>query len=101
MGHPSDGYDASASGIRRRAEEAREEAAHVRALRDELLGVFAREGRPMGDDVYGAELDKSFPKRREAVIAAFDAYIDELDATHEDMRLTAKNYDVARRQSEH
>ncbi|NUW30232.1 hypothetical protein HTZ77_02135 [Nonomuraea sp. SMC257] len=100
MGHPSDGYDASASGIRRRAEEAREEADHARALRDELLGVFAREGRPMGDDMYGAELDKSFPKRRDAVIEEFHAYIAELEGTHEGMRTSAKNYDTARQQSE-
>ncbi|GAA2320292.1 hypothetical protein GCM10010149_86460 [Nonomuraea roseoviolacea subsp. roseoviolacea] len=101
MGQPSDGYDASASGIRRRAEKAHEEAAYARALRDELAGVFAREGRPMGDDLYGAELDKSFPKRRDAILEEFHSYIAELEATHEGMRTSAKHYDTARRQSEH
>ncbi|MEV0148068.1 hypothetical protein AB0H64_24130 [Nonomuraea sp. NPDC050733] len=100
MGRPSDGYDASASGIHRRAEEVREEAEYASALRDELFGAFAREGRPMGNDVYGAELDKSFPGLRDAIFNEFDAYIGELGHTHEDMRTSAKHYDIARRQSE-
>ncbi|MEV0197611.1 hypothetical protein [Nonomuraea sp. NPDC050691] len=100
VGHPSDGYRASGSGIRRRAEAAREEAEYARGLRDELRAAFEREGRPMGDDIYGAELNKTFPGLREAIYREFDGYIGELDGTHQDMRTSADHYGTADHHSE-
>ncbi|MEV0350450.1 hypothetical protein AB0H88_32105 [Nonomuraea sp. NPDC050680] len=89
-----EGYSARWAGIRRGAEMAREEADHVREVREELRQVFAAEGRPMGDDQYGAEFEKSFPNRTKAIFKDFDDYIDELEGTRDGMHVNAKTYEA-------
>lgn len=90
-----DGYSAQWTNIRRGAEKVREEAEHVREVREELRQVFAAEGRPMGDDQYGAEFEKSFPNRTKAIFKGFDNYIDELEGTRDGMHVTANTYEAA------
>ncbi|MEU7859447.1 hypothetical protein [Nonomuraea sp. NPDC049141] len=89
------GYSAQWANIRHGAVTAKEEAEHVRMVRDELRDVFAAEGRPMGDDQYGAEFEKSFPLRTKGVFKAFDDYIDELEGVGDGMRVNAKGYEAA------
>lgn len=90
-----DGYSAQWSQIRRGAETAKEEAEHVRKVRDELRDVFIAEGRPMGDDQYGAEFEKSFPLRTKDVFKGFEDYIDELEGVRDGMHVNANTYEIA------
>ncbi|TDE32643.1 hypothetical protein E1295_39270 [Nonomuraea mesophila] len=57
--------------------------------------AFATAGRPMGHDQYGAELEKHFPQLKEQLLAAFDAYIEELDGLDTGLRSTAATYEAA------
>jgi hypothetical protein len=93
------GYSAGWPGIRRGAGMAREEADHVREVREELRQVFVAEGRPMGDDQYGAEFEKSFPNRTKALFKAFDDYIDKLEGTRDGMHGNANRYEAAENDS--
>lgn len=90
-----EGYSAQWSKIRRGAETAKEEAEHVRKVRDELRDVFVAEGRPMGHDQYGAEFEKSFPLRTKAVFKGFEDYIDELEGVQDGMHVNANTYEAA------
>ncbi|MBT2224512.1 hypothetical protein [Nonomuraea sp. NEAU-A123] len=88
-------YSAQWPKIRRGAETAKEEAEHVRKVRDELRAVFVAEGRPMGDDQYGAEFEKSFPLRTKAVFKGFEDYIDELEGVGDGLHVNANTYETA------
>ncbi|MEU7741650.1 hypothetical protein [Nonomuraea sp. NPDC049158] len=90
-----DGYSAHWRNIRHGAEMAREEAEHVREVREELRQVFVAEGRPMGDDQYGAEFEKTFPNRTKAIFKDFDDYIDELEGVRDGMHVSANRYEAA------
>ncbi|MEU8145366.1 hypothetical protein [Nonomuraea sp. NPDC048901] len=90
-----DGYSAHWAKIRHGAEMAREEADHVREVREELRQVFVAEGRPMGDDQYGAEFEKTFPNRTKAIFKGFDDYIDELEGVRDGMHVNANTYEAA------
>ncbi|MER6946350.1 hypothetical protein ABT294_20180 [Nonomuraea sp. NPDC000554] len=86
------GYTARWSGIRQRAQDAAEEAEHVRMIRDEVRDAFARAGRPMGDDQYGAQLEQSFPYRKAEIMAHFEGYLDDLEGVHDRLHDGARTY---------
>ncbi|MFD1542274.1 hypothetical protein [Nonomuraea guangzhouensis] len=67
----------------------------MRKVRDALRDVFIAEGRPMGDDQYGAEFEKSFPLRTKAIFKGFEDYIDELEGVGDGMRVNANTYEAA------
>ncbi|MGV9772976.1 hypothetical protein [Streptosporangium sp. NPDC003464] len=81
MTGPFDGYYAAPEEIRlRRAGQFGDERDHVEEQRAALEQVFLREGMPLGDDQYGAELEKNLPKIKDSIFGAFKAYTDELES---------------------
>ncbi|GAA2276666.1 hypothetical protein GCM10010149_19790 [Nonomuraea roseoviolacea subsp. roseoviolacea] len=90
-----DGYTASPHAIGRSGQESAQEAERVRGVLHDVREAFAEAGRPMGHDQYGAELEKRYPSMRDGVLAAFDAYIDELDGTGKALHVSAATYQAA------
>jgi hypothetical protein len=88
------GYTARPEGIRRHARVSAGEAEQVRAVLRDVREAFARAGRPMGDDQYGAEMEKKYPVMRDGVIAAILAYADELEGVGGGLRVTAATYEA-------
>ena len=89
------GYQAEFQGIRRHGQEATREAERIRGVLHNVREAFATAGRPMGDDQYGAEMEKKYPVMRDNVMKAFEAYIDELDGTGEGLQINARTYESA------
>ncbi|MFI7444806.1 hypothetical protein [Nonomuraea indica] len=89
------GYTARTEGIRQHGRASAGEAEHVRTVLRDVQEAFARAGRPMGDDQYGAEMEKRYPVLRDQVITAFHAYIDELEGVGGNLHVTAATYDAA------
>ncbi|MER7505120.1 hypothetical protein AB0L05_32345 [Nonomuraea pusilla] len=89
------GYTARPSAIMGRGRDGAEEAERVRAVLRDVREAFAAAGRPMGDDQYGAEMEKRYPVMCEGVIGAFVAYIEELEGVGEGLRVTAATYRAA------
>ncbi|SEM24318.1 hypothetical protein [Nonomuraea pusilla] len=89
------GYTAGWPGIMRGAGAYDDEATHAREVLRRVTEAFARAGRPMGHDHYGAELEKSFPQLKADVIDAFHAHIADLDRTRDGLRVTAAGYRAA------
>ncbi|GGO76566.1 hypothetical protein [Nonomuraea cavernae] len=92
-----DGYIAADREIRRSGLASAQEAERVRGVLRDVREAFVAAGRPMGDDQYGAEMEKRFPVMRDGVIDAFAAYIDELEGVGGGLRVTAANYRAAER----
>ncbi|GAB2449677.1 hypothetical protein [Streptosporangium sandarakinum] len=90
-----DGYYAEWADLRREALQYGEERDFLRERRDELWQTFLRESPPLGNDQYGAELEKRLPGIRDALFAAFDAYIDEVGGVQERLRVNAVTYEGA------
>ncbi|MEU0564735.1 hypothetical protein ABZ297_04945 [Nonomuraea sp. NPDC005983] len=90
-----DGYYANWTGLRRRGEDAREEAEYVATVRDDLRALFAAESNPLGGDQYGAELAKTFPADKAAIFDLFADYIDDLDGIRDGLVNGAKGYENA------
>lgn len=88
------GYTARPERIRRHARVSAGEAEQVRAVLRDVQEAFARAGRPMGDDQYGAEMEKKYPVMRDGVIAAFQSYVDELEGVGGGLRVTAAAYEA-------
>ncbi|MEU8105777.1 hypothetical protein AB0C18_18855 [Nonomuraea muscovyensis] len=89
------GYSARTQGIRQHGRASAGEAEHVRAVLRDVQEAFARAGRPMGDDQYGAEMEKRYPVMLDGVIAALHAYIDELEGVGGGLHVTAATYEAA------
>ncbi|GAA3709327.1 hypothetical protein GCM10022224_088590 [Nonomuraea antimicrobica] len=96
MSGGEEGYTAAWDRIRQqRGGQAADEAAFVEGVRDTVREAFAVAGRPMGDDQYGAELEKRFPQMKAQILAAFDAYVEELDGLHTGLRKAGAHYEAA------
>ncbi|WP_165781202.1 hypothetical protein [Streptosporangium minutum] len=89
------GYYANWAGMRSGAQDVRERAEYVAAVRDELQALFAAEGNPLGGDQYGAELAKTFPAQKEAIFDLFRSHIDYLDGVRDGLVNGAKAYETA------
>ncbi|MEV6860978.1 hypothetical protein AB0M44_08230 [Streptosporangium subroseum] len=90
-----EGYHAKWTGLRRRAQDVGEEGVFLREAHDALREAFLREGRPLGDDQYGAELEKNFPRIRDGIFDAFAAYIEEVDSVEKRLNINAAVYEAA------
>ncbi|MEU9834367.1 hypothetical protein AB0D67_22805 [Streptosporangium sp. NPDC048047] len=90
-----DGYYAEWADLRRRASQYGEERDFLRERRDELWQAFLRESPPLGDDQYGAELEKRLPGIMDGLFTAFDAYIDEIGGVRERLSAGAATYEGA------
>ncbi|GAA4233986.1 hypothetical protein FHR32_001453 [Streptosporangium album] len=91
----SDGYYAEWAGLRRRAQDYGDERDFLREAYTSLGEAFLREGRPLGDDQYGAELEKNLPRIRERIFDAFDAYIQEIGGVRKRLGVSAAVYEAA------
>ncbi|WP_336207224.1 hypothetical protein [Nonomuraea sp. LPB2021202275-12-8] len=91
------GYAAMPRRIRQSGLDSAAEAERIREVLHDVGELFAVAGRPMGDDQYGAEMEKRYPVMRDGVIDAFGAYIDELEGVGADLHVTAANYQAAER----
>ncbi|MEU1392251.1 MULTISPECIES: hypothetical protein [unclassified Nonomuraea] len=89
------GYKAVFSGLRQRSAQADSSLTALWSLRDVLQAAFYREGNPLGDDHYGAELEKNRYKIEDAVIGAFDRYYKALADIRDGLRDSARNYEDA------
>lgn len=89
------GYMVSFSGLRRRSSQADSTITFLWGLRNRLTGTFLYEGNPLGDDQYGAELEKNRYKIEDAVFGAFDSYIRELEYLRDGLRDSGRNYQDA------
>ncbi|GLW10650.1 hypothetical protein Misp01_57780 [Microtetraspora sp. NBRC 13810] len=49
----------------------------------------------MGDDQYGAELERHFPQLKDGLLDAFDAYLADLEGVQTRLRDTRHTYDAA------
>ncbi|GGO76966.1 hypothetical protein [Nonomuraea cavernae] len=95
MTTPHGGYHVSLEGLQRRTARARDQADVWVAEREALREVFMREGNPLGNDQYGAALEKRLPVINEGVFGAFDAVIGELESVAERLRLSTVTYSAA------
>jgi hypothetical protein len=95
MTRPSGGYYAALTGIRRRAQDFAEQRDHIEGERAALEQVFLQEGRPLGDDQYGAELERNLPTIKESILDAFTAYVDELESVRGRLAASADGYQAA------
>ncbi|MER6950681.1 hypothetical protein ABT294_42355 [Nonomuraea sp. NPDC000554] len=91
------GYGAHPQRIRQHGRAAAEEAERVRDVLRDVREAFAAAGRPMGDDQYGAEMEKKYPAMRDGVINAFEDYIAELDRAGAGLHVTAATYEAVER----
>ncbi|MFJ2030193.1 hypothetical protein [Streptosporangium sp. NPDC087985] len=90
-----DGYYAEWAGLRRRAQDYGDEHDFLREAYISLGEAFLREGRPLGSDQYGAELEKNLPRIREGIFDAFAAYIEEIDGVRKRLGANAAVYEAA------
>jgi hypothetical protein len=95
MTERSGGYQAERAGLLRRARAFADERDRMAAECAALEEVFLREGRPLGDDQYGAELERNLPKLKESVFGGFRAYIDELEGVRKGLIANADGYRAA------
>lgn len=93
------GYYAEWAGLRRRARYYGDERDFLREEYAALSEAFLREGRPLGDDQYGAELEKNLPRVRQGIFDAFNAYIEEIGDVQERLRANAAVYEAANQAS--
>ncbi|MFI6920990.1 hypothetical protein ACIBIZ_13630 [Nonomuraea spiralis] len=89
------GYLAVFSGLRSRSAQLDDSVERAWELKDRLSAVFAREGNPLGDDQYGAELEKNQWIIENGILVAFDEYIAELEDLRDGLRASATNYQDA------
>ncbi|MEU4698892.1 hypothetical protein [Nonomuraea dietziae] len=89
------GYQVAFSGLRRRSSQADYTIDFLWGLRDRLATTFYEEGNPLGNDQYGAELEKNRYKIDDAVFGAFENYIRELEDLRDGLRSSARNYQDA------
>ncbi|WP_433244254.1 hypothetical protein ACQPYK_41315 [Streptosporangium sp. CA-135522] len=89
----SGGYQSDPSGLRHRAWQVHLTEEFVRGLYIELGDVFREEGRPLGNDQYGAELEKNLPRIEYGIFGAFSRYIDEIETTRQNLIQNARVYE--------
>ncbi|WP_067172419.1 hypothetical protein [Microtetraspora niveoalba] len=97
MTTPGGGYYARWTDLQRQAQVVGEERDFLREVCRALDAVFQREGNPLGDDQYGAELRKNLPQMKKGVFDAFEAYIAEVESVRERLKANAANYAEAER----
>ncbi|MCG5220955.1 hypothetical protein [Streptosporangium sp. KLBMP 9127] len=68
---------------------------NVTSARDTLRAAFDRDRRALGDDEYGAELEKKMPGIEAGIFNALQAYIDDLDGLATGLRVSAARYEQA------
>ncbi|MEW9553848.1 hypothetical protein [Nonomuraea sp. NPDC050783] len=96
MGSPrSRGYQAVFSGLRTRSSQAASDVDFLYELRSSLRGTLLREGNPLGNDQYGAELQKNRDRIELAVMDAFSAYIHKVERLSGGLWDNARNYEDA------
>ncbi|MFE3447470.1 hypothetical protein ACFXJ8_00935 [Nonomuraea sp. NPDC059194] len=91
------GFTVRWKGVGRRGSDAREEARFVRGVRERVVAAFTDAGRPMGSDMYGAELEKAYPAMRDGILDALQKYADELDRVGDGLKGTANTYETVER----
>ncbi|MFC5813893.1 hypothetical protein [Nonomuraea harbinensis] len=89
------GYQAVFEGLRTRSRQAGSSAQHLWELHDALSRTFYEEGNPLGDDQYGAELEKNRVKIETAVLGAFTDYIYEVEYLRDGLRDNSRVYEEA------
>ncbi|MFD1933116.1 MULTISPECIES: hypothetical protein [Nonomuraea] len=89
------GYEAVFSGLRTRSSQADYTVNFLWGLRDRLNATFYQEGNPLGNDQYGAELEKNRYTIEDAVFGAFDNYIREMEDLRDGLRGNTRNYQDA------
>ncbi|MFE3453948.1 hypothetical protein ACFXJ8_33985 [Nonomuraea sp. NPDC059194] len=89
------GYSVRTSGLRTRASYAEGDADTLWWEKRLLLEVFMTEGNPLGDDQYGAELEKKLPKLQGEIMDAFTACINEAEGIRDGLHGNARTYDSA------
>ncbi|MFB4271506.1 hypothetical protein [Nonomuraea sp. GTA35] len=57
--------------------------------------AFLTEGNPLGDDQYGAELERRLPKLEDDIYRAFDDYLYELRYMRDGLQDNARTYEDA------
>ncbi|MCK2214693.1 hypothetical protein MF672_012940 [Actinomadura sp. ATCC 31491] len=96
MGDPrSQGYQAVFGGLRTRSSQAHDYATLLFNLRSRLDETFAEVGNPLGDDHYGAELEKKRYKIEDGVFDAFTTYIWQVEDMRDGLRDNSRNYEDA------
>lgn len=88
-------YLAVFAGLRRRSSQADQTVDDLWNLRRWLTHTFTQEGNPLGNDQYGAELEKNRYKIEHAVFRAFDNYIQEMEYLRDGLLENARNYQDA------
>ncbi|WP_406319031.1 hypothetical protein OHA77_17020 [Streptosporangium sp. NBC_01639] len=89
------GYSAQPRKIQQHGRAAAEEVERIHGVLRDVREAFVAAGRPMGDDQYGAEMEKSYPVMRDDIFNAFNAYLDELDGVGEGLHVTGATYRAA------
>lgn len=72
-----------------------DEQTRIARARDTLRAAFDRDRRTLGDDQYGAELEKQLPEIENGIFDAFHAYLDALGDSADGLRVSARNYKQA------
>ncbi|MCF6468989.1 hypothetical protein FAF44_11400 [Nonomuraea sp. MG754425] len=89
------GYQVTWQDIRRRSARADADAGVLREQRENLRQGFDEVGNPLGDDQYGAELERNLPAVRESLFASFDAYIAQVEYLRDGLWNTSRTYEYA------
>jgi hypothetical protein len=77
------------------ARSAEDQQSRIARARDTLRAAFDRDRRTLGDDQYGAELEKQLPEIENGIFDAFHACLDGLGAGAGGLRVSARNYKQA------
>lgn len=91
------GYSVEWQFLRRTGAVVRDRRDRMAEVKDALRKAFDSDRATLGNDLYGADLARRLPAIEEKIFNAFDAYLDELDGTSEDLAVNAINYEAAER----
>ncbi|GLX00105.1 hypothetical protein [Microtetraspora sp. NBRC 16547] len=94
------GFYVKWSALRREAVVVDELRRNAVSARDRLRAAFDRDGRALGSDQYGAELEKKMPAITEGIFTAFQKHIDELDRIATGLRTGSMTYEQAEHANE-
>lgn len=89
------GYSVERSALDRRAVIAGEQRDNVLQARKVLRAAFDRDRRTLGNDQYGAELEKQLPEIEAGIFDAFDVCIYGQDERAAGLRASAGGYGEA------
>ncbi|WP_327087371.1 hypothetical protein OIE66_34345 [Nonomuraea sp. NBC_01738] len=89
------GYRAVFGGLRTRSAQAGSSVDDLWEIHDRLAAAFAREGNPLGDDQYGAALEKVRGSLNGDVLSGFTAYIGVVQGIRDGLRDGAGHYQGA------